>query len=112
MELTDAQKVRIAELKAMKPGEFVLRDMEHVTQGDIESWADAMGGFDLTGDNMNLPRMRRLSFQAAYKIGWFNKAPKLEDADFPLMPPVLVSAIGDKVLEFYNAVTIPDASFT
>lgn len=103
---------RIVELKALKAADFVLRDAEYVTQGDIEQWADAMSEFDLSGANLNLPRMRRTSFQAAWKIGWFVKSPDLSEDDFVLLPPILVSRVGDRVLEFYNRITIPDESFT
>lgn len=111
-ELSDVQRKRIVELKKLRPSEFVLGDPELIVQGDIEQWADAMGGFDLTGDNMNLPRMRRLCFQAAWQIGWFTASPELTADDFNLMPPILVTRVGDAVLDFYNKVTIPDSSFT
>lgn len=111
-EPSKEQKQRITELKAIQPSDFTLREAEYVVQVDVEEWADAMADFDLTGKNMNLPRMRRLSFQAAWKIGWFVKAPELTADDFVLMPPLLVSRVGDTVLEFYNNITIPDASFT
>lgn len=111
-EPSNEQKKRITELKAVKPADFVLRGMEYITQGDIEEWAEAMSEFDLTGENANLPRMRRMCFQAAYHIGWFTKAPELEPDDFVLLPPMVVSQVGNTVLEFYNKATIPDPSFT
>ncbi len=109
---TTEQKKRIGELKAIKPDQFVLLDAELLTQGDIEEFADAMGGFNMNGENLNPPRMRRFAFQAAHKIGWFTQAPEVTEADFPLMPPPLVTRVGDRVLEHYNAITIPDESFT
>lgn len=113
MQRSDDEKKRIDELKKLKPDDFVLRDGKYITQGDVEDWADAMGEFDLSGEQpLNLPRMRRMSFQAAYRIGWFTEAPKLEPSDFVLLPPLLVSRVGDAVLEFYNKIVIPDTSFT
>ncbi len=112
MELSDVQVKRARELKAIAPDQFVVRDAELLTQGDIEEWAEAMGGFDLSGDNMNLPKMRRLAFQAAYKIGWFKEAPALSDEDFLLLPPMVVSRCGDMALALYNKVTIPEVPFT
>ncbi len=109
---TAEQKQRIGELKLLTRDDFVLLDIDLLTQGDIEEFAEAMGGFDMSGDNMSPPRMRRFAFQAAYKIGWFSAAPQLTDSDFTLMPPILVTRAGDMVLERYNDITVPDESFT
>lgn len=103
---------RVAELKALKPVDFVLRARESYCQDDIELWSEAMADVNLTGTNLNLPRVRRMAFQAAYKGGWFDKKPELEDGDFVLLPPSLVTRMGDTVLELYNEITIPDLSFT
>lgn len=105
------RKEKIIAFKKLRPGQFVLHKEDLFTQSDIEEWADAMAEFNIAGGSFNLPRMRRVSLQSAYKIGWFAKAPTLEDDDFELLPPALVSRVGDTVLELYNKITIPDESF-
>jgi hypothetical protein len=106
----DKRRKKIEELRALKASEFVLRDKLDFAQGDLEEWGDVVGEVDT--EKPNLPRLRRVALQAAYKAGWFVTAPKLADEDFVLLPPPLVSAVGDQVLRLYNEVTNPDPSFT
>lgn len=104
---------RVAELRQLTVAMFKLRDAETYTQFEIEEWADRMADVDMGGETINLPRIRRRAFQAAFQAGWFDDgSPELATEDFLLLRPSLVSALGDAVMAIYNKITVLDPAFT
>lgn len=114
MKTGDERKARIAELRKLKRDDFSMRDKLDFAEIDIEEWSDVMSeiGEELDKPN-NISRTRRVAVTAAYKSGWYDKAPEgLADEDFKLMPPGLVAGLGNEVLLLFNEIVAPDASFT
>jgi hypothetical protein len=110
--MSQERKERIAELRKLKPTDFVLRPVDDLAQGDAEAWAEAMNADELQGALVPA-RVRRMAAQAAYRGGWYATAPEgLSDEDFKLMPPALITHLGDLALTLYNDMTAPDALFT
>lgn len=112
MKPVDERQARISELRLLKVSDFALRDKLSFCQEDVEIWGEIMGDFSSDSGKINLARIRRLAFQAAYQGKWFEGAPELAEGDFVLMPPGLVSAVGNAVLDLYNEINVPDMDFT
>jgi hypothetical protein len=108
----DERKKRIEELRAIKAGDFKLRDRLSFSQVDMETWGDVMAELQPDTDKPNLSRLRRIALTAAHRGGWFEAMPELGDDDFVLLPPHVVAAVGDQVLLLFNDITNPDPSFT